>query len=132
MPTPDIIKPGFYPGAGQAKLLDTNQQCFLFQNTRVLAGQASIAVQLARVKGQSYPFGAAIQVLLGGAPCFFEIDVEGSEDDQEATYVSVVTIVAVNASNAGRASVGFTYPKFIRAKVITLTNDVPSTIWVTR
>jgi len=132
MPTPDIIKPGLYPGAGQAKLLDTNQQCFLLQNTRITATQASVAVQLARVKGQAYPFGAAIQVLFSGAPGTFEIDIEASEDDQDATYVSIVTIVAVNSSNAGRASVGFTYPKFIRARVITLTNDVLTTLWVTR
>jgi hypothetical protein len=132
MPTPSLIIPGLYPGAGQAKLLHMNQQAYLLQNTRITATQASVAVQLERTPHVSYFFGAAIQVLFSGAPGAFEIDVEASEDDQDATYISIVTIVAVNALNAGRASVGFTYPKFIRARVVTLTNDVLTTLLVTR
>lgn len=132
MPTPSIIIPGFYPGAGQAKLLNMNQQCMLFDKTRALATQASVAVQMSRMPHAAYPWGAAAQVLFSGAPGTFEIDIEASEDDQEATYVSIVTIVAVNSLNAGRCSLGFTYPKFIRAKVITLTNDVLTSLWVTR
>ena len=132
MPINTIIQPGFYEGPGKAKLLHVNQTCFLFQNTRVLANQSSVAIQLERENRGFYPWGAAIQVLFGGAPGAFEIDIESSEDDQDATYVSIVTIVAVNSRNAGRAAIGFTWPKFIRATVITLTNDVPLTLWVTR
>ncbi len=132
MPTPSLILPGLYPGAGQAKLLNMNQQAYLLQNTRILATQASVAVQLSRIPHAAYPFGAAIQAQFSGAPGTFEIDIEASEDDQDGTYVSIVTIVAVNSSNTGRASIGFTYPKFIRARVVTLTNDVLTTLLVTR
>lgn len=127
-----IITPGFYEGKGKAKLLNANQQCLLWENQHVIAGQSSIAIQLERQKAAYYPWGAAIQALFGGAPGTFEIDIEASEDDQPATYVSIVTIVAVNTNNCGRAAIGFTWPKFIRATVITLTNDVPVTVLVTR
>ncbi len=132
MGTPTMQAPGLYPGSGQAKLLNANHQYFLIQNQRFTAGQASVAVQLERQKSNFYPFGAAVQIQFSGAPGTFEIDVEGAEDDVDAMYVSIVTIVAVNASNVGRASVGSTYPKFIRVRVVTLTNDVLSTVIVTR
>ncbi len=127
-----IITPGFYPGTGKAELLHVNQQCFLFQRTRALAGQASVGVQLERGNRSFYPWGAAIQVEFSGAPGVFEIDVEASEDDRDVSYISIVTIVAVNANNVGRAAIGFTWPKFIRAKVVALTNDVLTTVIVTR
>lgn len=130
--TPTMQGPGFYPGTGQAKLLNANHQYFLFQNHRVLATQASVAVQLERQKSNSYPFGAAVQVQFSGPPGVFELDVEGAEDDVDAMYVSIVTIVAVNSGNVGRASVGFTYPKFIRVRMVTLTNDVLTTVIATR
>ncbi len=123
--------PGFYVNA-QARLLNAGHQYYLFQNTRALATQASVAVELERQKSNFYPWGAAIQVNFSGAPGTFEIDVEGAETDIDGAYVSIVTIIAVNASNYGRASVGFTYPKYIRVKVVTLTNDVLITALVTR
>lgn len=132
MADPSIIQAGLYPGPGQAKLLHVNQQGYLLQNTRILATQASVAVQLERGNRGFYPWGAAIQAEFSGAPGTFEIDIEASEDDRDASYVSIVTIVAVNANNVGRAAIGFTWPKFIRAKVVTLTNDVRTTLLVTR
>jgi hypothetical protein len=127
-----IITPGLYPGTAKAELLHVNQQAYLLKAQRVLANQASIAVQLERGNRAFYPWGAAIQAEFSGAPGAFEIDVEASEDDRDVSYVSIVTIVAVNANNVGRAAIGFTWPKFIRAKVITLTNDVLTTVLVTR
>ena len=127
-----LIIPGFYPGPGQAQLLHVNQQAYLFQATRALAGKKSIAVELERGNRGFYPWGAAIQVEFSGAPGTFEIDIEASEDDKEATYVSIVTITAVNSSNAGRAAIGFTWPKFVRANVVALTNDVLTTLLITR
>jgi len=132
MPFQTMQAPGFYPGAGQAKLLNTNHSYFLFRNHRVLATQASVAVQLSRIAGRAYPFGAAIQASFSGAPGVFEIDVEAAEDDKDENYVSITTIVAVNASNVGRASIGFTYPKFVRVRVVSLTNDVLTTVLITR
>lgn len=127
-----MITPGLYPGSGQAKLLNANQQCLLLENTRILAGQASVAIQLERQKSNFYPWGAAIQCKFSAAPGVFEIDIEASETDEDGSYISIVTIVAVNSSNFGRAAIGFTWPKFIRGKVITLTNDVNTTLLVTR
>lgn len=132
MPTPSMITPGFYAGAGQAKLLNMNQQCYLFQNTRVVNGSKSVAIQLSRMPRMAYPFQAAIQAMFGGAPGTFELDIEGAEDDADTNYVNVVTIVAVNSGNVGRAALGFSYPKFIRVNVVALANDVPLSILVTR
>lgn len=123
--------PGFYK-PGQARLLNAGSQTFLFQNTRATAGLASVAVELERQKSGYYPFGAALQINFSGAPGVFEIDIEAAETDVDAAFISVVTIVAVNASNYGRASIGFTWPKYVRGKVITLTNDVLSTLIITR
>ncbi len=132
MPFQQMQAPGFYPGTGQAKLLNMNHQFFLFQNHRALAGQASVAVQLARLPRVAYPFAAAFQVQFSGAPGTFEVDVEGAEDDVDTMYVKLQAITTVNAGNTGRAAACSEYPKFCRFKVVTLTNDVTITGIVTR
>ncbi len=130
--TPTMQAPGLYPGTGQAHLLNMNHQYFLWQNMRVLAGQASVAVQLSRMPGTSYPFGAAFQVAFSGAPGTFEVEIQGAEDDVDTNYVTINTITAVNSGNVGRASISCTYPKFVRLNMKTLTNDVNVTGIVTR
>lgn len=130
--TPTMQAPGPYPGSGQAHLLNANHQYFLFQNQRVIGGLKSVAVELSRITQQAYPFGAAIQVQFSGAPSTFNIDVEGAEDDVDSNYVQITTISTVNGSNVGRASIGFTYPKFVRVNVTTITNDVLATVIITR
>jgi hypothetical protein len=132
MPTPTLQAPGLYPGTGQAKLLNMNHQYFLLKEMRVLAGQASVAVQLSRMPRTPYPFGAAVQVQFSGAPGSFEVDIEGAEDDVDAMYVKLVGITTVNASNVGRGAVTTEYPKFCRVKVVSLTNDVLITAIITR
>ena len=127
-----IITPGLYPGTAKAELLHVNQQGYLLKDTRIAIGQASVGVQLERGNRNFYQWGAAIQVEFSGAPGVFEIDVEASEDDRNVSYVSIATIVAVNAFNVGRAAIGFTWPKFIRVKVVALANDVLTTALVTR
>ncbi len=124
--------PGPYPGSGQANLLNANHQYFLFQNERVLGGKSSVAVQLGRLPWMAYPFGAAVQVQFSGAPGSFNLDIQGAEDDVDAMYVALTAITTVNASNVGRASIGFTYPKFVRVRVTTITNDVLATVIITR
>jgi hypothetical protein len=71
-------------------------------------------------------------VNFSGPPGVFEIDIEAAEQDIDAAYVSIVTIVAVNSSNFGRAAIGFTWPKYVRGRVVTLTNDVSTTLLITR
>lgn len=123
--------PGFYQN-GQARLLNAGRQDFLWQNQRVLATQASVAVELERQKSNFYPWGAALQINFSGPPGVFELDIEAAETDIDGAYVSIVTIVAVNSSNYGRAAIGFTWPKYVRGKMVTLTNDVLTTLLITR
>jgi hypothetical protein len=131
MPFGSLQQPGFYQ-PGQARMLNAGRQLFLWQNQRVLATQASVAVELERQKSNHYPWGAALQVNFSGPPGVFEIDIEAAEQDIDAAYVSIVTIVAVNSSNFGRAAIGFTWPKYVRGRVVTLTNDVSTTLLITR
>lgn len=132
MPTPTMQAPGFYPGPAQAHLLNMNHQYFLFQNNRVAATQASVAVQLARLPWAGYPFAAAFQVSFSGDPGAFELDVEGAEDDADAYYVKLDDITTVNAAFTGRVSICSAYPKFVRVRLISITNDVLTTVIVTR
>ncbi len=131
-PQPQPQAPGPYPGAGQAKLLNMNHQYFLWFQNRVTATQASVAVQLSRMPRTAYPFAAAFQVSFSGDPSTFEIDVEGAEIDNDASYVKLQGITTVNASFVGRAAVCSEYPKFCRLRVVSLTNDVLITGIVTR
>lgn len=124
MATPQRQAPGSYPGPGQAFLINANMQYFLWYQQRVTAGGSSVAVQLARLPFEAYPFGAAFQVRFSGDPGTFEVDVMGAENDVDAEYVSINTITAVNGSWVGRAAVSCTYPKFCRLYMKTLTNDV--------
>ena len=124
--------PGVYAGPGLATLLRVNQQKFLFQNQAIVAGQQSIAVQLDRMPGPSYPWGVAMQVQFSGAPGTFEIDLQGSETDETGSYISLVTITAVNSSNFGRCDMTVPFPKYANALVKTLTNVVNTTLIVTR
>lgn len=125
----------FYPGSGQAKLINTNTQKFLFQTDRVFANsvKSSIAFMLERQKSAFYPFGFAVEITFGGTPGAFEVDIQGAETDQDANYCLLGTAVtAVNTSNVARFEGVNLYPKFVRAFVKTLTNDVPVTALLTR
>lgn len=127
-----IITPGFYEGSGRAKLLNANQQCYLFQNMRVFADQRSIAIQLERQKSNFYPYGAAVQVQFSGDPGAFELDVQAAEDDTDAQYVTVQTITQVNGSFVGRVSIMSDYVKFVSVKFSSIQNDVLTTVLITR
>lgn len=132
-PVPQPV-PGIYAGGGLATLLRANEQTYLFQNQPILAGQASIAVQLERMKSSYYyPWGAAFQVFFSGAPGTFEVDIQFSETDEPNSYVSVGTINAVNASNYARYDMPNTvFPRFVRGLVKTLPNAVNVTLVATR
>lgn len=128
-----IITPGLWPGNTKAELLHVNQQAYLLRATRIVAGQASIAVQIERGNRGFYPWGLGIQVEFSGAPGTFDIELAGSEDDRDVSYVNMVQINAVNANNVGRGALGVTnWPKYVRANVVSLTNDVLVTFLVTR
>src|SRR5882762_12016451 len=78
-----------YPGGGQARLLRTNQQIFLFNNETVAAARESIAVQLDRISHSSYPFGASFQIKFSGDPGAFEVDIQTSDTDNDADYCTI-------------------------------------------
>lgn len=127
----------FYPGAGQAKVIDPNAPLkYFWSNERVSAGQASVAFQLARVKGAYYPWGAAIEITFSATPGTFQVDIQGAEKDQDANYnkLSATSIInAVNGSFVGRYDLGSPlYPKFIRLYTTTFPNDVLITATLTR
>lgn len=134
------VLPGIYPGAGQASLLRANSQQFLIQNLAkaTLVGQASIAVQLERIKmSYYYPFGVSIQVWftdvngVAAAPGAFEVDAQTSDNDVQ--YSDAQGLTAVNStSQAGRIELPWLWAKFIRVRVPTLTNAVFANVLVTR
>jgi hypothetical protein len=125
---------GPYPGPGKAILLRANTQQYLWQGQTLVAGTTtSIAVELERIKGCSYQWGAAFEVAFSGGPGTFEIDIQFAETDADANYVSVGVINAVNASNVGRYDMPNTvYPKFVRAFAKTFPNAVTATLLATR
>src|SRR4029077_10868010 len=102
------VSPGIYPGAGQASLLRANSQQFLFQQQLIAAGNASIAVQLERIKmSYFYPFGCSIQIWFtdvngaAAAPGAFEVDAQTSDNDVQ--YSDPTGLTAVNSrSQSGR------------------------------
>lgn len=121
-----------YQGAGNAALLRSNRQAFLFNNETVAAGRASIAVQLERISHSSYPFGASFQVKFDGAPGVFEVDIQVADTDADADYVTVATIAAVSSNNVTRYDMTNLWPKFVRVFVTSLANAVHTTVLVTR
>jgi hypothetical protein len=121
-----------YPGGGNAGLLRSNRQAFLFNNEIVAVGAASIAVQLERISHSSYPFGVSFQAKFSANPGVFGIDIQIADTDLDADYVTVATISASNATFVGRYDLTNLWPRFVRAHVSALGNSVGVTVLVTR
>lgn len=125
--------PGNYPGTGLAHLINCNHQYFLWQNQSVPAGTASVAVQLERQKSASYPFGFSFEVGFSASPGAFQVDFQFSDTDDDAHYVTRSSMTSgLNASFVGRQEFPSVWAKFARAKMVTLTNAVNTTVQVTR
>ncbi len=140
--SPPVV-PGIYPGGGQASLLRTNEQQWLFQNQAApTPPYASIAVQLERIKSAFSQFGASFQIFFTNAngslvpanPGTFEIDIQTSDTDaNDASYVTIDTINSgLNASYVTRLELASFWAKYVRAKIVTLTNPVNVNVLVTR
>ena len=127
----------FYPGSAKATLLNPGQ-ALLFNNDRPGVGtpnKASVAVFLSRGSQAQggYPFSFAVELSFSAAPGTFEVDIQGSETDTDASYCLLGTgITAVNSSNYARFEGVNYYPRFVRAFVKTLGNDVTVTAIITR
>ena len=76
-----------------------------------------------------------MQVKFSAAPGAFAVDIEGSDDDADSSYIQVGQITAVNTSNYGRFDMvgpNLKYPLFVRLKLTALTNDVNVTGLISR
>jgi len=122
-----------YPGPNQADLLHENKQEYLFQNETIAPGQASIAHQLARTPGKSYPFGASFQIIFSGNPGTFRLDVQTADLDQDSSFVTVSSLTAgLNGAYQGRIELPTFWAKYVRVLLVTLTNPVNTSVLVSR
>jgi len=123
-----------YPGPGKAALLYENRQAWLFQNEAITAGQSSIACQLHRIFGDSYPFGASFEIGFSADPGAFEVDIQTSDSDAaDGKYFSVVqTTGPLNASFLTRVEMPLFWARFVRVKLVSITNAVNLTVELTR
>ena len=128
-----------YGGQGRATLIRENQQVWLFQQEINVTGRASIAVQLERIPRASYPWGVSLQIYFTDAngnpadPGAFEVDVQTSDIDKDAQYVTEGTgVSAVNANFVARVELTAFWAKYLRVYVKTLTNAVYTSVLVTR
>lgn len=122
-----------YPGKGNAALLRENQQVMLWQNERIGAGAASLAFLIERRIGPHYPWGVSLELRFSGDPGTFQVDIQTSDTDQDEFYVTKDFINAgLNSSNIARYELTSFWAKYIRAKIVTLTNDVNITVQLTR
>jgi hypothetical protein len=124
----------FYPGAGQAALLNPIRTAILINTTdRCVGGsKTSTAVQFERQKSASYPFAVSYELIFSASPGTFEIDIQHSDTDTDLQYVTMNSVTNVNSNQAARVELPATWALFGRVKVVTLTNDVQLTVRVTR
>lgn len=144
------VSPGSYPGPGQASLLRSNCQQWLFQQQQVPANgvanaaganpSASIAVQLDRVKSPYfYPFAFSVQIYFTdvngnrAAPGVFEIDVQTSDFDNDGDFCLDQAMTVVNTTGqAARQTFTLSWCKYVRVWVKSLANNVYANVMVTR
>lgn len=126
--------PGIYPGPGQAKLLRAGEYVTLLNAAAVVTNQASIAVQIERIKsGFFYPIGLSLEFQFSGAPGSFEIDIQTADTDQDAFYVKNSSITTgLNSSNVGRIELTAFWALYARIFIASLTNPVSLTARFTR
>jgi hypothetical protein len=128
---------GYQPA--KAALLRTNQQAYLFRQESGVTGRASAAVQLERVRGSYYQWGASFQIYFTDAsgnpanPGAFEIDIQTSDIDSDLQYTTASAITSgLNASYAARVEMASFYAKYVRGYLKTLTNSVYVSLLATR
>lgn len=130
-----------YGGTGSATLIRENQQVFLFQQEQVEAGEASLAVQLERLRGMSYPWGVSFEIAFTdvngnpSTPGAFEIDIQTSDRDTNNSYVKISALnstASLNSTFVGRIELPTFWAKYVRAYVASITNPVYVTVLCTR
>ncbi len=149
---PTIVA-GTYPGPAQAGLLRPNEQQWLWQG-QLYSGagaglsaradgsnpSASIAVCLGRIQ-DGYPNGASLAIFFtdvngnASSPGNFEVDWQNADDDTDAAFVNVQSLVntgSLNSSFRGRIELPLMYARFMRVYLKSLTNQVYVWAKVTR
>jgi hypothetical protein len=127
-----------YPGTAQAQLLRDNNQAFLWQLENPPVGSLSVAFQLERINRTFYPWGASFEVVFGGNPGAFEIDIMGANSDTKANFLQIGNITNASGSVVAGAYVGRwdmasnIWVKYVAAYIKTLANAVSVTLQVTR
>jgi hypothetical protein len=122
-----------YAGTAQAALIRDNQQKYLWNNETVAVGEASIAFQIERVNRTFYPWGISLEIFFSGNPGSFEVDLQDADIDQDSHYVTVDAITSgLNASYVTRIELPSFYAKYVRVKLVTLTNLVNTSVLLTR
>lgn len=146
---PTIVA-GTYPGPSKAGLLRPNEQQWLLQGQQITPNltaradgsnnSASIAVCLGRIQ-DGYPNGASLEVFFtdvngnAATPGAFEVDWQDADDDTDAAFVNVQSLVgtaSLNASFRGRIELPLMYARYMRVYVKTLPNPVYVWARVTR
>ena len=119
-----------YPGPGQAILLYKNRIGYLFQNEQFGAGLASVAFQLARIDAnKTGPFGVSFQVAFSASPGTWQVDIQDSDIDTDGAYVTIASISGgLTAGFNGRIELPNIWAKFVRGKIVGLTNAVNTTL----
>lgn len=137
--TPQIIQPGLYVGPGQAQLLRPGQYAYLLNNTNIAAGKASVAAQLYRTSSTFYyPIGFSLEIAffsapgVPAAPGAFEVDCQTSDTDQDAYFAKNTSISTVNSGNVCRIEMTNYWALFTRVFIANLTNNVLTTVKITR
>jgi len=122
-----------YTNDSLAALIRDNQQKYLWNNETVAAGTASIAFQIERVNRSFYPWGISLEIFFSGAPGAFEVDLQDADIDKDAHYVTVDQITTgLNASYVTRIELPSFYAKYVRVRLVTLTNAVNTSVLLTR
>lgn len=136
LPTSIVITPGLYPGAGKAVLIRPGQYALFLQNQAIVAGQSSVAFQLERTKsGFYYPVGYSVEFQFSGSPGSFEVDVQTSDTDQDAFFVTNTKVTSasnLNSNFTGRIEMVTYWALYTRLSVPTLANPVNITAKITR
>ena len=101
-----------------------------FNNETVPAGTKSERIAIGIVPG-SINNSLSVEVVFGGTPGTFGVDLETSDSDVAADYVKLGSISSVSASNVGRLEQTPVAARFARLSMTTLGNSVSATAKIT-
>lgn len=120
-----------YQTTGSITALYQGDSILFWNDENPAVGTSSLQAALGPAIGTSGESGS-VEIVFGGAPGAFEIDVLTSDTDVDADYVSKSQITTVSTSNVARAEISPLVAKFWRLKLISLTNAVSITAKGTR